>query len=1455
MADRSVRSRVAYVRRRAALAVGAACSFGVVAASCVPDQALNPKAGIGLEEAPEAKSVATVDFAKPVADTVAAGENAILLYEGKDIGVLDLSDARSPKTYGPLTTADRAVAVDYDAERMLAFVVDASGTLSVVNLASASGASIVLSIGVPALAGKVTGLARVGDRLFVLAGTVLQPLTMTFAEGAPSSFAIGAPLTLGRAATQIAAGAGALYVGFANGDVEAWNARGGDAPSKLSTFAGGGELRAVLAKGSKVLVLSKGVGLNVVDFGAPSSPVILKTIEVVSDVSAAKLFGPTLLVGLEKGLTSTIDVTVFAQPTGVTTNKGELPKFFTVVAGNIFMGQPSKGEVRAVPPVVSGVVPALIAKDFPVDGQIPITFSKVIDPASVTAASVVVTCNGQIVAGSPVVSQDHLSVSFRATSALPMGANCTIDLAGVRDAVGSAVAPGTTGSSFPFTTSTAAPAVVSNPGSAYPHTADGKFTDLNGGDAAGGAKFEWYDVKPAKGMYTYFYADFDGKNLWIMNDWFFNGNNIDPDCYNQFGAWTGGGKDRWDIRAYGDQHVEVRKNGQLLDTKTSGVEGGAGYAASPNVKEPHTIYELKIPADPGTWGLQLHDPGPTFSCSHRAGDPSNLSGSLAGGAQVSSTVGTVVVNAPPAPVLTAPDDATSNVALAPTLSWTGVSDPSQFVGYQVQVSTNANFIGDVRAYATANTNYTLPKGALLGGTLYHWRVIAWNYSGSTPSTTSRAFTTLPVSTPDQALLTASYTGQGSLTSEPSGVNCGPTCSAPFALGSSVTLTARAAQGFVFDGWTGDCKANATGDNANVSTVVLDRAKSCAAAFKATTTATFNLVVSKSGNGTVLSQPTGITCGSDCSEAYASGAQITLSATPDAGWAFNSWEGNCTGTNATVTVTMSANEACTAIFQQKTTQTYNLAVALPSNGAGQVTSSPQGISCVASGNGVVGGTCIAPFPINAAVQLTAVAQLGGTFGGWTGDCASQGTLSPITVQMNGARNCGALFAAQPKTQLTVAITSANAGSGSVVSSPAGINLFSGTVSSSFATGSTVRLTATPNAGSTFTGWTGACAAFCASDAGASCTSPAIDIVMPATQTNCTATFTGPASYLLTAGTSGSTLASISSNPAGISCGNAGSACSASFPVNTAVQLTAKADAATHFVAWQGTGCSGSANPVTVAMSSAKTCYASFAANTAIFTYTKAGAGTGSVTISPPGTSCGGSCQVSVNVGANVTATAQPTAGSVFAGWSGDAVCVAAGQANPLSFTANANVACTATFAIVANALTVTKTGTGSGVVTSDVGGIGCGATCTANIAVGTQVTLTAAPDAGSLFQGWTGNGCVAVAGVPTQAKVTLDQARNCSAAFKRVYKLTVTKSGAGAQVGTIASFPAGISCGATCANTFNPNATVNLAATPAQAGQTVTWSGACTADLANDPSGNTAVVAVSSDNLTCDAAFP
>jgi hypothetical protein len=86
-----------------------------------------------------------------------------------------------------------------------------------------------------------------------------------------------------------------------------------------------------------------------------------------------------------------------------------------------------------------------------------------------------------------------------------------------------------------------------------------------------------------------------------------------------------------------------------------------------------------------------------------------------------------------------------------------------------------------------------------------------------------------------------------------------------------------------------------------------------------TITTYTLTVTKAGtgSGTVVSVPSGINCGTDCSESYASGRVITLTATAATGSKFTGWTGD-TGCGSSVTMTTSRR--CTAGFAADTVST-------------------------------------------------------------------------------------------------------------------------------------------------------------------------------------------------------------------------------------------------------------------------------------------------------------------------------------------------------------------------------------------------------------------------------------------------------------------------------------------------------------------------------------------------------
>src|SRR6185312_15681856 len=81
--------------------------------------------------------------------------------------------------------------------------------------------------------------------------------------------------------------------------------------------------------------------------------------------------------------------------------------------------------------------------------------------------------------------------------------------------------------------------------------------------------------------------------------------------------------------------------------------------------------------------------------------------------------------------------------------------------------------------------------------------ISASYSGDATYNAATSNTvTQTVSAPGQFTLSITKSGSGTVTSSPAGINCGATCSASFASGTSVTLSAVADAGFTFAGWSG-----------------------------------------------------------------------------------------------------------------------------------------------------------------------------------------------------------------------------------------------------------------------------------------------------------------------------------------------------------------------------------------------------------------------------------------------------------------------------------------------------------------------------------------------------------------------------------------------------------------------------------------------------------------------------
>ncbi len=315
----------------------------------------------------------------------------------------------------------------------------------------------------------------------------------------------------------------------------------------------------------------------------------------------------------------------------------------------------------------------------------------------------------------------------------------------------------------------------------------------------------------------------------------------------------------------------------------------------------------------------------------------------------------------------------------------------------------------------------------------------------------------------------------------------------------------------------------------------------------------------------------------------------------------------------------------------------------------------------------------------------------------------------------------------KRLFTVTVEKRGSGTGTITSTPGGITCDPACASQSgqFEEGTTVSLIASAAPGSSFGGWGGNCSGV------GDCTVSSAATV--------TAQFNVPASTShLHVDIGGTGAGSVRSQPSGISCPPT---CDADFETNTTVRLTADAANGSTFSSWSGGGCSSGASSCTVVMNANQSVTAIFDAVVPVpmstLTVQKNGSGNGTVTSAPSGINCGNSCSASFPTNNTVSLTANPASGSTFVGWTG--ACSGSGGC---TVTMSSDQTVSAQFDLVPQfvTLTVRITGRGNGTVTDNTGLIVCGAVCQASYLQGTEITLTATPDAGSSFNEWRGGPC-------------------------------------------------------------------------------------------------------------------
>src|SRR5580704_17289487 len=486
-------------------------------------------------------------------------------------------------------------------------------------------------------------------------------------------------------------------------------------------------------------------------------------------------------------------------------------------------------------------------------------------------------------------------------------------------------------------------------------------------------------------------------------------------------------------------------------------------------------------------------------------------------------------------------------------------------------------------------------------------------------TMSQNQTVTPVFTIIQVPITETITGNGSIvdTANAGKINCSSTngvvtgtCSANYPSGTSAILTETPGAGYTFSAFGGSFCQTSTPTTCTITAIAGNT-------YNETATFTVNNYLLNasteggSGTGTVTSNANNLNgtlaCGpnnqppSGCGLSENYNWPVTLTATASSGSTFAGWSASavsgftlpCTTAltcSFNMPVTLPAGLTVTATFNS--TSSFALSVTDAGSGGGTVSSSPAGITCPS--------ICTANFTNGASVTLSETPNSGSTFAGWSGSCTGTGSC---VVTMSAAKSVTATF--NSTTSFALGVTEAGSGSGTVSSSPAGIDCVTGSsanCSANYSAGTVVTLTATPNGGSanppsTFAGWSGAC------------TGTGMCVVTMSAAKSVTATFNLP-TYALTATISGTGTGTLTSSPAGINCSTGSSVgCTANFTAGIVVTMTETPGSNSTFEEWSGSSCSGTT--CTITMNSARSVGATFNASSYTLTVTENGTGSGTV----------------------------------------------------------------------------------------------------------------------------------------------------------------------------------------------------------------------------------------------------
>jgi len=211
-------------------------------------------------------------------------------------------------------------------------------------------------------------------------------------------------------------------------------------------------------------------------------------------------------------------------------------------------------------------------------------------------------------------------------------------------------------------------------------------------------------------------------------------------------------------------------------------------------------------------------------------------------------------------------------------------------------------IGQSSNYSSDFHDITSGNNGTDGQSTFYYAVVGYDLVTGWGSMNGQNLMTALVNSLVTYSLTASTSGNGTVTSTDGFINCPGTCNHSYPPNTPVTLNAAPVAGWTFTGWSGACTG--TGP----CNVTMTQNLSVTATFTENPVY-YTLTVTTSGDGSVTSTDGFINCPGTCSHSYPSNTRVTLNATPAAGWTFSGWTGACSGTgscNVTMTRSLSVS---------------------------------------------------------------------------------------------------------------------------------------------------------------------------------------------------------------------------------------------------------------------------------------------------------------------------------------------------------------------------------------------------------------------------------------------------------------------------------------------------------------------------------------------------------------------